>query len=268
MKRSAFVASGFLSLALGVAGCDSKVPNSDISPKLASKTDAKSDATKDSASNSSDATKLEAIKPSIDRNQIPSALHTDAFRYYGLSNDKPLDMEVTTKPDKGVFTGSVKSRLTKVVKEKATFVEDRTGSLSDVFGSDTLEVRPDGVYAVASDKEQIDKPQLELPTGFVNGKPWKIDSLAKVGAQKVRQKMTFSCTGPDSVTIAGKTYPAMLVVGNGSFITDGKPAKVSMRQWFVRDIGNVKVEMVQTTKGSSPVTFTMIWKPTDSKAKS
>ena len=194
-------------------------------------------------------------------------LQTDAYHYFSLSYGKPLDMEMTTKPDNGVLTGSMATRMTQVAKARATFIVETTGALNDRVGNERVVLKPDGVYAVSSDKEKLTKPQLELPTGFISGKAWFVDSTVVAPAGKVRQQIKYSCAGTQTIKIGATTYSAMCIVGVGKF-SGAVSAHVVTREWLVKDIGTVKMEMVQTSKGKPPVTFNMTWKPTDSKAKS
>lgn len=257
MKPELALVTG-LAATLALAGCDSKVPGADVSSKAPSPTKPAS----------SQETKEAPPTPNLDRSLIPAALQTDAYHYYGLGYAKPMDVLITLKPTGGDYTGSVTVKLTKVDKDSATFVAERTGSLSDLIGSDTVILKPDGIYNAGSEKEKIDSPQLELPTSFLDAKPWKVDSLATVDGQEVKQMMTFAYKGAKSVKIGATTYPAALVKGVGTFDEAGTISHVEVSEWLVKDIGNVKMVMVRTVKGQKPVTFTVIWQPTDSKAKS
>jgi len=247
-------------IVMALAGCDSKAPGGDIvaKPQATAKTDPLP------------APKQEpppAPKTDIDRSKVPAELQTDAYRYYGLSNPKPLDMELNLKKDNTVLTGATSARMTQVDKSGASFAVETTGSLHETIGDGVVSLKPDGVYEVSSEKEKIDHPMLALPTGVEKGKTWSIDSKVEANARTEREQMTFKSQGIQSLTIGKTTYQALYVVGKGKLTGDAR-GPITMRQWFVKDIGMVKMEMVQTEKGKPPVTSTMIWKPTDSKAKS
>ena len=264
MNRHSHAFSGVAVIvtALTVYGCDSKAPGADIvarpparapiGPSTPPKTQPPAEP-----------------KTDLDRTTLPASLQTDAYRYYGLSYGKPLDMEMRLKPDAGVLTGALSYRMSKVDKDRATFVMETTGSLNDKLGTETLELRADGLYSISSNMMKLASPQLELPTGLATDKTWPVDSTAESASGKVRQRMTFSCKGPQDLKIGGKTYTTLYVVGVGTVSMGGQQSKVTFKEWFVKDIGMVKMEEIgQTIKGKPSVTFDMVWKPIDSKAKS
>ena len=264
MNRHSHVFSGVAVFvtALTVYGCDSKAPGADIVAKPPAKVPI-------SPPTPPKTQPPAEPKTDLDRSKVPTSLQSDAYHYYSLSNTKSLDMEMTTKPDSaGVVTGSMSARMTQVDKDGATFIVETTGSLNAQFGSETVALKPTGLWAVSSDREKLYKPQLELPTGFSSGKPWTVDSMAGTDKGKIRQNVTYSCKGERSIKIGDTSYTALYVEGEGTFTGPGLSSRVVMKEWFVKDIGNVKMELVQTPKGKPPVTLDMVWKPTDSKAKS
>ncbi|MHB8634850.1 MAG: hypothetical protein ACYC96_00085 [Fimbriimonadaceae bacterium] len=262
MNSARQLCSGLLALAAFAlcSGCDSKAPGANFASKPPA---------------SVQPTPADPQKPTppppkvdLDRTKLPVNLQTDAYRYYGLSCTKPLDMEVTsTSPAVGILTGSMSARMTQVDKSGATFAVETTGTLNDRFGNETVALKPDGIYIVSSDKEQLSKPQLDLPTGFSTGKPWTVDATVGSDEGKLRQKVTSACKGARTVKIGDTTYPALYVVGEGTYSGPALSAHVVTRQWFVKDIGVVRMELVQTPKGKPPVTIKMVWKPDASKAK-
>ncbi len=268
MNRINSAGAGFLlgGVVLLSIGCDSKVPDSNFAVKTPSPAKG-GDAGKPEPGSKSTPETPPAPKTDIDRSKVPAELQTDAYRYYGLSNTKPLDMEFTKMPEKSILTGATTARMTKVDKGSATFAVETTGSLHETQGDGTVTLKPDGVWEDTSDKLKVDRPMLALPTGVEKGKSWKVDSTFTLDSRTAHEKMNFKSEGFKPVTIDKQTHNALYVVGTGT-LTGGSEGPVTIREWFVKDIGMVKMELVQTDKGKAPVTSTMIWKPTDSKAKS
>jgi len=259
--RQLFAGFAATTTALIVYGCDSKAPGADIVEKPPAKV------------NSSPPTppKIEAPavpKTDLDRSKLPASLNTDAYHYYGLSSSKPLDMEMTLKPNSGIVTGSLSYRMSQVDQDSATFVMETTGALNEKLGNETLKLKPGGLSSVSSSLMKLSSPELELPTGLTSGKSWRVDSTAESNSGKVRQQMKFLCEGPQNLKIGAKTYQALYVIGVGTVSLGAQKSHVTMKEWFVKDIGTVKMEEIgQTPKGKPSVTFDMIWKPNDSKAK-
>src|SRR5579862_2889737 len=248
MNRLSYTCAALLSVAgcVAMSGCDTKAPGGDIVAKPASAPQ----------TTPAPAPKSDPLPPKtdLDRSKLPASLKTDAYAYYGLSYPKPLDMEITSSDARaGVLTGSMAIRMTDVKADSATFSVEATGSLHDRIGDEVVALKPDGVYVVSSDMEKFTKPQLDLPTGFVAGKPWSVDSTVEMAQGKMRQVLKSSCKGSRNVKIGDTTYPALYVVGEGTYTGAGISARVVMREWFVKDIGVVKMELVQTPKGKPPV---------------
>ncbi len=250
-------------VSLGLIGCDSKDPLSRV-PSGHKSLDAVVEPEKKPTEPET------PPKPELDRNTIPASLLTDAYKYYGLGNPKPMDIEIKVKPEDKVYTGTTIAHLNKVDKDGATFSAETTGSFHDLLGDDVAVLKPDGVYQVTSDKMTVSTPMLELPAKIDAGVKWKVDSVVSSNEQKSNFKLSFTSLGIKPVTLDGVSYQALNVVGEGTISVPGsKPVVygVSEKEWFVKDIGMVRSEIVRTLKGKPTVTYVMVWKPEKKSTK-
>src|SRR5687768_2426194 len=78
---------------------------------------------------------------------VPANLRQDAFEYFGLGNEKMMDMQVTQTGQAGVQTGTQSISIKEAKPDEVLFVIERTGGLSNL-GSQTVALRADGVYLV------------------------------------------------------------------------------------------------------------------------
>jgi hypothetical protein len=264
MKPSSLIAAA-LALAF-LAGCDTKSnPTAGSSDIIATK---QADATKTDAPVAPTTTTPPATpeKPALDRGKLPKELESDAYHYFGLNLEKSLNVQITNSKTGVISTGSESVKLTDVKNGVATFDQTSTGGLADQVGTETVELRKDGVYLVHSDKIDVGKPQLALPVGLTAGKSWKVDSSMQAGDRHLRQQVTYTVVGEQSVTSGGKSITALFVSGKGTVTgLDGKKTQaMTDNQWYAKDMGLVKeIETVsQTGKGQKPVTFTMELQPT------
>lgn len=213
-------------------------------------------------------------KTDLDRNKIPAALAGDAYHYYGLSSSKPIRLKMTQQPLGTITTGTLTNRLVKVKGDRAEFVADSTGDISQLLGNSNVELRPDGVYELTSAKITVNAPVLTLPNHLTTGKTWTNDTKLEMSGQTFHQHLDFVCRGVKSIKSGGKTYSALCVEGNGRFIENSPAAdagvakkakakptvkvqKIDEKLWYVKDIGLVRFEIMQTQKGQKPVSLVM-----------
>ncbi|HVT13372.1 MAG TPA: hypothetical protein VHE55_13985 [Fimbriimonadaceae bacterium] len=176
---------------------------------------------------------------------VPDSLKNDAYHWYGLANDKPMKIKMTSSAGKS-FTGTQTFKLVSVADGKAIFEIDRDGDLGDTLGNETLSLEPDGVYTIKSTQIEGDIHNLELPavlkpgTTFKNkGKDMKMRSKSG-STEDVGQDENFKVVGPSKVTTEAGTQDALLVTSTGSMSMGGTTYRIDASIWYVKDKGIVK----------------------------
>ncbi len=176
---------------------------------------------------------------------VPDSLKNDAYHWYGLASDKPMNIKMTSSLGQ-VVTGTQTFKLVSVADGKAIYEIDRGGDLGNQLGNETLSLEPDGVYTIKSTQIEGDIHNLELPanlkpgTTFKNkGKDMKMKNQSGA-TEDVGQDENFKVVGPSKVTTEAGTEDALLITSTGSMSMGGTTYRIDASIWYVKDKGIVK----------------------------
>lgn len=262
-----------VSLAAVIAGCTgSKSLYPEVKPDTAS-APPKSDA----------ATALPAkIEPVLELKgelaKLPESLQHDAAYYYSLTYDKPLAIKYKTTivakkgaaPETSEGSGTISTRLTNLGESEASFVVDRSDSLTSVLGGqEQLALRKDGLYAMSLGGKPLDKPVMELPSDLSAGKTWESSLKTDIeGSGYIDLKMTNRIIGTEKIATQFGDFDALKIESSGTMSSKdpktGKTAgsKTSMTQWMVKGVGVVKMTLnVKFDDGKEQTTNLELVKP-------
>ncbi len=197
-------------------------------------------------------------KPS-DPNAIPENLKHEAFQYSGLGNTKAMKMKlVSSSSGAPTQEGEVINSLDRIEKGVAYFKTKRTEGLASLMGEDELAVRPDGIYLVKTSSGTLEKESLQLPAKLEAGKSWsEKQNITATTGQKITVDGANSVGKAEKIKVAGETYDAIPVISSGKMTLDGRKSEVTIKSWYVKDLGVVKHEIKETTGGGQPVTLTL-----------
>lgn len=193
---------------------------------------------------SPNATPTETPKTSTD---IPVELKHAAYRYYGLSFDQPMNMEVVTTGNSGNRTGSQTTTLKKYKNGVAIYSVQRTGGLADL-GSMEVRLEKSGIFVQSSPLAKIGPHDIEMPASLEPGTKWQSNSEIDNPGQKIKIDSTFRVVRFEKVTTKKGSYDALLISSTGSGMMNGDKIVMETRSWYVKDRGNVKA--VITTKSA------------------
>jgi hypothetical protein len=217
-------------LALLLTGCQSPQPAAGGSGAASSSTSTKPDSTQSPSTTAS-----ETQKPPP---PVPDELKNDAFHWYGLSLEKPMEIEVALQG--GVtYTGYQTVRLKSVENGKAIYDIERTGDLGSQIGQDTVSLEKGGLYTVSSTR--LGKTRnIEMPAKLEPGATWKnTGKLESNDGRKLEQDITYRVIGPAKVTTKAGAQDAMLIKASGNIKGD-KLLRMESSMWYVKDKGLVK----------------------------
>ena len=197
----------------------------------------------------------EPSAPTVPLSSLPDELKHEAFEYYGLGNDQPMDLERTIVGQPDTVTGSQSFRLKEVKDGKALFTVVRTGGFASVGDSD-LSLELDGIYAMSSTIGTITPHQLELPAKLGVGAKWDAETkLEQGGGITLEHKSVNKVVGMQKVTTPAGTYDALLIESSGPAKIQGEAKEMRTKAWFVKGLGAVKMEIVEISKGGSKQTI-------------
>lgn len=185
---------------------------------------------------------------------LPAELKHDGYEYYGLGNEKPVDMEI--KGGGKELTGSQTTKLTEIKDGKATFSVDRTGGLAGV-GQNELTLEKDGIYIKSSTVMKVGAHDLEFPAKLTPGTSWPSNMEVEMEGQQMKLVSTNKVIGLKKITIPAGSYDAMLVESKGKGTINGKKITMESQSWHVKGIGAVKVSFKTTYADGKVDTNTM-----------
>lgn len=239
-------------------------PSTQPEPPVDKKPDAPVDA---SSSKPTDQTKkpesTPAGKPVDDKktvegaNSIPKDLTYPGFEWYGLGSTKPVDFVMQIPSKKETYTGSVAPSFKGVEGAVAKYSITRTGRLSELLGTDEVELRKDGIYMTGNSKSTLDKASLDLPANPKPGFKWKVDNKLTSEGRTQGQNMLCEVVGVVPLKLNGKVIQSLLVKTDGTVELDGVKSKLTAKYWYAKGQGPVKTDIWLTQKGKPPVEMIM-----------
>ena len=264
-KFSSLSAALFGALVLGsvATGCDPK-PKADDSksasttggPTQSSKppVDTTIGASTPAGGDSAKPSQAAIEKPGLPVDQVPQSLRTDAYEYFGLANTKAQDFEILSEGDPA-RTGTQQLKLTEVKGDRAVFRVTRTGGLAP-SGENDYSLRPDGVWSENSTLDPSMKPSVEIPNDLKPGKTWKTVIEVNTTSDKIKQDMTFKVVGVEKIKTPLATREALYIKGDGTAEMGGKKSAMTLKSWYTKGIGMVKMEVA--SKGQDGKVKTII----------
>lgn len=129
----------------------------------------------------------------------------------------------------------------KVGTEDATRVVTKVGGKE--VASELYQTKADGIYRLKVKEDKIEPPVKVLALPVKKDATWKVDS--KVGTQTVKGEFKVK-NDKEEVTVPAGKFEAVLVEGTD---LDVAGTKTTVRQWFAKDKGIVKlVYVIQGTE--------------------
>ncbi len=190
---------------------------------------------------------------------LPADLQSDAYHYFGLSNDKevPLQMEQSSGSGPAVVSqGGTKSTLHTIDKDSASFDFAYTGELSSTLGTSQLKLSKDGIHALSTSLGKTKGDDMELPAKLSPGTTWRTKSTVQAGADTIEEDITYKVIGPQKVDTKATSYlTSLYVIGKGTMKRGGKTYSVNAKSWYVKDRGAVRQEMKINTAPPTSITI-------------
>jgi hypothetical protein len=192
---------------------------------------------------------------------VSADVKTEGFKYYGLDNPKPVNLEVARSDAKTVSTGTAIATLKQIKDGKAIFTLQHTGGLSALLGDEDDSAEKDGVYTISSTIANLSSNHtLALPAECTVGKTWNEDTKFTIKDKTATQKTVYKIVGPTKVQTKAATYPdALLVTSSGDILVNDQVRKVSAKIWYVSGKGMVRTEFTisPVKPGEKATTFTI-----------
>lgn len=175
--------------------------------------------------------------------KVPTELQTDAYHYYGLNNSKPVPMEmkVTGGPAK---TGTQALEYVGMKAGKAIYTLKHTGGLTEL-GDTTMSLEKDGLYSTATSIGKGGDHELELPANLAIGTSWPVKSTYVTNdGRKIETEATFKVLRSEKVKVPSGTFDALYIESDGTAKFDTQNVRMKTLNWYVKDHGQVKTEII------------------------
>ncbi len=226
-----------------------EAPKPPTTPSTASSTDPATSANKDGD--------VAGVSGGVVTAVVPPELKHAGYEYEGLTNTKPVDMELVASGRPDVITGSQSVTLIGVKDGKATYKIERTGKLS-ILGSDEVSVEKDGVYTNSSSVAKLSAHAMELPASPKPGDKWNFHVTSDQKDSEMDMETTCKVVGIQKVKTKGGTYDnALLVEQTSKGKLRGKNVRTVSRSWYVKGIGTVKADLTTTNPDGKTESLTI-----------
>lgn len=182
---------------------------------------------------------------SLPLDQVPEELKHQGYEYYGLSSLASVELEM--KGEGKVFSGTRTTKLVKIADGIATFEVEHSGGLQGL-GVSTYSVEKDGVYAVKISIGSFKPPhRMEIPAILKPGATWGGPiTISMNDGNKVKTNLMYRVAGPEKVKTRAGVFDAILVTASGKGTVGSQKTKESMKLWFAKGVGPVKILMKRT----------------------
>lgn len=204
----------------------------------------------------------EANIPTTEGRDIPPALLTEGAQYMGLGNLQTLVYRsATNETDNG--EGTMSYRVTEVKDGEAIIEVTRDGSLA-VMGSETMALKPDGLYTIKLGLGELDKPLLQAPADLAPGKKWVSSAtLKQPTGTTLKMSQNFEAKGVEKVKVAAGEFDAIKILATLSIEQTDANGKVTKSTgdataWFSKGIGLVKQVINLTGPQKQVITVELI----------
>ncbi len=190
---------------------------------------------------------------------VPDSLKHAAYDYLGLANGDIMTYDVTFG-DLPKEDGTQQTTLEKSEGAVATYKVGRTGGLSRL-GVDTVELRADGVWTVATSMGLLKEASELLPAEIAPGLSWDarmdMDNL-QGGTQNVVSKIVNVAKQVEKVKVPAGEFDCLAVVSTFDATISGSPdsnqnGKTTTRvtTYYAKGVGIVKLSGTTTRQDGS-----------------
>lgn len=182
-------------------------------------------------------------------------LKNDAFAYYGLGNDKVVNLEISYGPNSPTLPATRKIEFVKMDGENAIFIQKQTGALENE-GDITFSLEKDGLFVMKSSKNKVKPHSLEMPAKLEVGKGWTDRTEMTQGSggseQEIKLDNDLKIVGKERVATPGGTFDdALHVTSTGKGKLGSQDVTLKTQHWYVRGVGPVK-QVVEVLSKDGP----------------
>lgn len=176
-----------------------------------------------------------------------NSLKHNGFTYMGFGRNDELTYEYQELEGAPGQEGTEAIEVKSSEKDKAVVQINRAGALSRL-GTETYEVRPDGVYLTIMGLGQLKAPMLAIPGDVKVGSKWTSTlETTGTGSSKYQFSINNVAEKEEDIKVKAGSYKALLVTGTGTLSQGGnKPQKIQYKTWYAKDLGTVlmRIELV------------------------
>ncbi len=195
-----------------------------------------------------------ATRPSPEA--VPQELKHLGYEYYGLGNNKTMDMEVSISEPAKVITGAQTTVLKEIKDGKPIYAIERTGGLTGL-GEQTVRLEKDGIYLNSSSVATVGGKDVEMPSNPKMGDTWQNVTKVENGGTTMNVTSTVKVGGIEKVQTKAGSREGLLISASGSGTMQNEKVKMSSKTWYVKGVGAVKSVLTTTYPGGRVQTLTI-----------
>ena len=183
----------------------------------------------------------EPIVKLSDADDVGPELRHDAYRYYGLGNQKAFVYELDQSTGM-VEEGSQEFAYQGMVDGVPTYKLIRKGSLS-MLGEETYTLGADGISMVSTTMGDLSGPALTVPADLSVGAKWSsTQSITRADGQVVEMVIDHEVTGTETVETDAGSFETLVIDSSGTINVGDAKNTFTGKVYLAEGTGHIKLE--------------------------
>jgi hypothetical protein len=191
--------------------------------------------------------------PAAKIEDISSEVKTAGAEYLGFPREGVLTYKYSQLEGMAAERGEETTKLASTKDGKAVFEITRSSALA-MLGSETVELRKDGVYMVRTSLGEIDAPALTMPADVKVGSKWSSSlKLTRPNGDLMSMTISYEALREEKIKVEAGEFDTLVISGKGEVSVAPKGGEKrsspwSSQLWHAKGVGHVR--MMQDAKNS------------------
>lgn len=195
----------------------------------------------------------EAPAPAAKLEDVSPEVKTEGAAYLGYPREGVLTYKYSQLEGMAAERGEETTKLASTEGGQAVFEITRSNALA-MLGSETVELRKDGVYMVKTSLGEINAPALTMPADVKVGSKWSSSlELTRPNGDVMSMTISYEALREEKIKVEAGEYETLVISGKGEVSVAPKGGEKrsspwSSQLWHAKGVGHVR--MMQDAKNS------------------
>jgi hypothetical protein len=187
----------------------------------------------------------------------PELKHSGAD-FLGLKEPGTLTYKFSQMEGLPPERGEETTTLVEAGADKAVFDVTRTNALM-LLGSETVEVRKDGVYIIKTSLGELKTPALSMPADVKPGAKWTSSlELTRPNGDVMTMSTSYEALREEKITVEAGEFDSLVISGKGEIKVTPKDGAASTTPWtstvwHAKGIGHIRMSQEAKNAEGKPV---------------